>query len=355
MFITIPDQQVISILGNNEIPLTKNQQEFNRLNKQIARLKLLIETDRNRMDVLYAAYMKLIPPLAERDARLRFDLARIMADRSFQYKWPKNEWKTLSESIAVLCGQSFAMLELTEDELTFYHQWVKMPLEVDKAEEIVEDDGRREQNWERKKSKKTLEKELQEQNLMAMQQRSIRSVYLTLAKALHPDKAASEEERLQKEELIKRVTGAYQNKDLPALLLLESEWVALNSNHLASVGDDKLLLYIHALKVQVKALKGEHAALFDDLKYVSVLEYSQVPEKKALQHIRLDAANRKRLIRDLELGNRSLKKGALRKEILDLAAQIVWQSSGFDDWGIDEDGQRVWDEWSEEKLISKII
>src|SRR5690606_8850986 len=70
-----------------------------------------------------------------------------------------------------------------------------------------------------KKTKKQLEKEGIKKEEEILQLKSIRNIYISLVKVLHPD-TNSELENAQKEELMKRVTKAYSEKDLPTLLKL---------------------------------------------------------------------------------------------------------------------------------------
>ncbi len=54
--------------------------------------------------------------------------------------------------------------------------------------------------------------------------RSIRELFRSLARAVHPDSARHEAERLRRTELMKQVTSAYEQGDLARLLELEGAW-----------------------------------------------------------------------------------------------------------------------------------
>lgn len=70
-------------------------------------------------------------------------------------------------------------------------------------------------------SKREIEKEIQAEKTG----KSIRGIYLELVKELHPDKEADETQRLLKEERMKQLTKAYQEKDLASLLRMQINWL----------------------------------------------------------------------------------------------------------------------------------
>jgi len=109
----------------------------------------------------------------------------------------------------------------------------------------------------RKKSQRTLDKENREKQKEALKQKSIRSIYLSLAKILHPDTETDEVLKAEKEEYMKQVTAAYNNKNLPELLELEIRWVNKHENLLSQTPEETLKLYNELLKEQVRNLEEE--------------------------------------------------------------------------------------------------
>jgi len=67
--------------------------------------------------------------------------------------------------------------------------------------------------------------------------RSLRETFRNLARAVHPDRARHDEERVRRTELMKEVTRAYDDGDLARLLELESAWQS--QQVLAEVGDSE--------------------------------------------------------------------------------------------------------------------
>jgi len=56
------------------------------------------------------------------------------------------------------------------------------------------------------------------------ERRSVRELFRSLARALHPDRARHEDDRLRRTEVMKQVTRAYQEGDLARLIELEAAW-----------------------------------------------------------------------------------------------------------------------------------
>ena len=139
----------------------------------------------------------------------------------------------------------------------------------------------KQQNAAKKKTKKQLEKELKQKEAETIKLKSLRNIYISLVKALHPDTETDPTEKLRKEELMKKVTIAYNDKDLPALLQLEMEWVVAESDHLANMPDEKLKLYIASLKEQVAELERERNALYHHPRFSHIRQFAHYHETGA--------------------------------------------------------------------------
>ena len=128
---------------------------------------------------------------------------------------------------------------------------------------------------------------MQEQDEIKL--KNIRSIYISLAKLLHPDTEIDPDIRKEKEEIMKKVTVAYDQKDMSTLLKLEMEWVYKETSHLEKLGDDKLQIYNEALKQQLRDLEMEKKNLRHHPKFAMVSEFGWMNENKALQNIRQEA------------------------------------------------------------------
>ncbi|RYZ04279.1 MAG: hypothetical protein EOO73_24645 [Myxococcales bacterium] len=59
---------------------------------------------------------------------------------------------------------------------------------------------------------------------VGQQRRSLRDIFRSLARAIHPDQARQEDDRERRTEVMKQVTRAYEDGDLARLIELESAW-----------------------------------------------------------------------------------------------------------------------------------
>jgi hypothetical protein len=85
--------------------------------------------------------------------------------------------------------------------------------------------------------------------------------------------------------LMKKVTAAYADKDLAALLKLEMQWVATETRALDTLPDEKLKLYVASLKEQVAALEEEHASVFYNHRFTPISDCWHLTEQQAVREI----------------------------------------------------------------------
>ena len=141
----------------------------------------------------------------------------------------------------------------------------------------------------RPKTKKQMEKEAQEQQKQELKNKSLRSIYLSLAKLLHPDVEPDETLKHEKEELMKQVTIAYNDRDMMYLLQLEMQWVKNHTNELDKMNANTLAIYLQLLKDQVEDLEVENEMLFHSPVYASVAKYQYENITMARADIKRDA------------------------------------------------------------------
>jgi hypothetical protein len=138
----------------------------------------------------------------------------------------------------------------------------------------------------RKKSKKQIKLEEQEKVSDLIKNKSLRSIYITLSKALHPDTETDEALKNHKLELMKSVTIAYEQKDLKTLLRLEMEWVYKTSEHLEQLAEDKLKVYISVLKERVSELEVERQMIKQNPRFMNITDYIGYPHPVAMNYIK---------------------------------------------------------------------
>lgn len=102
--------------------------------------------------------------------------------------------------------------------------------------------------------------------------KSIRAIYIDLIKAFHPDTEQDLEKKLEKEEISKKITEAYGNNDLYALLNLETKFLEQQTNRLQGMKMETVKSYLAMLDNQIKELKqsireykSDHDTLFIDM------------------------------------------------------------------------------------------
>ena len=123
----------------------------------------------------------------------------------------------------------------------------------------------------KKKSAAQLEVEKLQQEVDALKQKNISTIYKQLAKLFHPDLEQDEERKLEKEILMKELTVAYEAKNLHTLLTLELRWIHKENEHLETLTDEKLAVYLQILKEQAKELENEKNELIQHPQYAVLL------------------------------------------------------------------------------------
>ncbi len=124
-----------------------------------------------------------------------------------------------------------------------------------------------------KKSKKELKKEAAQKEIEAAKKKSVSTIFKCLAKLVHPDLELDETERIKKEEFMKKVNQAYNEKDLFTLLALEQELMADSSERLNELSDAQLKIYIKVFKEQLDEIKTKEAKLFYQPEYNFLRNY----------------------------------------------------------------------------------
>ena len=102
------------------------------------------------------------------------------------------------------------------------------------------------------KSARQLEAERIKQETEAIQQKNIGTIYKQLAKLFHPDLEQDMDKKAEKEILMQQLTAAYEAKNLHALLSLELKWIHNENEHLETLTDEKLAVYLEILKEQAQ-------------------------------------------------------------------------------------------------------
>ncbi len=152
----------------------------------------------------------------------------------------------------------------------------------------------------RERTRRTSSSDLPAGGAPAQPRPSVREVFRKLASALHPDRAANEDDRNRRNGLMQRVNLAYEAVDLLALLQLQFEIRQLDAGHMATIPETRLREYNEVLRDRVAQLEREVKLIADQFRMaVGGGVRSITPEtverefEKQLEALRADAAEMK--------------------------------------------------------------
>jgi len=361
-----PAKLDLKISAGKKKKLTKNQQAFNRLTKRIEQLQQAIRKDTTKLETVLKAYNASIPSLQQEISKSRLTLAKALGETTKKLKFGSRQADNLRKVILLLCDEAFAYVEPDRETEQFYNDWSEsnyreevqsqnlamkkafaehakdafgMEIDLDALGDTPEEFTRfarrilnefknsenqqKERSFGKKKSKQQLAREELRQKEEAHQLKSMRSLYLSLAKALHPDIEMDLSEKKRKEELMKKVTAAYADKDLSTLLKLEMQWVASETRTLDTLPDEKLKLYIASLKEQAAALEEEHASVFYNSRFSPIKDVWHLTEQQAIheiQALKQDCARLHEYISDM---TKVCSDPSRRKEIVEFVKEYI--------------------------------
>ncbi|OQP66149.1 hypothetical protein [Niastella populi] len=298
-------------IKSGSIPLSKEQQSFNRLVKRIEKLQQQILDETNKLEQLNRLYMKEIFPNVLELGKLKIRVCHLLHKKRSEIKLSAAQSQKLDDILLDFLDDAFSVIEPDDATKELYSQYSDTTYEeeLSSQEAAMKEDftdmlyGRfgirldpslltenmdREKieaelnkQWEQKekgkkekrKSKKQQEKEQLEQQKEALKNKSLRSVYVALAKILHPDMEQDEALKIEKEEMMKKVTVAYENRDMIQLLQLEMQWIKNHDESLNSMEGAALNAYILLLKDQVKELEAELDMLYLNPAFSAVADF----------------------------------------------------------------------------------
>jgi hypothetical protein len=122
--------------------------------------------------------------------------------------------------------------------------------------------------------KKGLEVFSDKSPIEVVQQKGLAEIYKRLVKLIHPDTEQDETRKKEKEEWMKQLTVAYENKDLSTLLMIESKWIVQAVESHQEFSDEKLRGFIGLLKEQLKSQEQSVLDLMRDVRYRPLVFFS---------------------------------------------------------------------------------
>jgi hypothetical protein len=347
----------LKIVKKGQKTLSKNQQLFNNLTKRIENLEAGIKNEGEKLNRVLIQYSKKVEPLQKEIGNVRINLAKTIANSTFEVKYTKKQLENIREVIIDLCNDAFIYVEPDPKQEDFYDAWAEISYKDEIEEQmennkdifsdmlkemhgininfddidlksenfseiqqkIMEEFEKSKQNGsntDKKKTKKQLEIEAEQKAEEEIKNRSIRSIYIALAKVIHPDTETDLILKAEKEEIMKQVTSAYDRKDLPTLLKLEMEWVHKESEHLEKLSEEKLNIYISALKQQVKDLEQQKKMLYMHPRFMAIFDMVELSEKTAMSRIQNEVRENNHVKKALIHFIKEFEKPNSKKQIL---------------------------------------
>jgi len=311
-------------IKSGSIPLSKEQLEFNRLTRRIEKLQKQIPDETKKLQDLNNLYQNEVYAKVLELGKLKIDICHLLDTKRTEIKLPALQNQKLDHLLLDFLDDAFSVIEPDdatkelykkysrssyEDELSSQESAVKEvfsdmlykkfglrldPSMLTQNPDFARIEAELKKQWEQKerlkkakrKTKKQLEKEELEQQKEALKNKSIRSIYVALAKILHPDTEPDEALKQEKEEMMKLVTVAYENRDLMQLLQLEMQWIKKHDDSLSKMEASTLNVYIHLLKDQVKELEQELDLLYVHPAFSAVTAYSLLNTNEASREIK---------------------------------------------------------------------
>lgn len=131
-------------------------------------------------------------------------------------------------------------------------------------------EGKEEDLFKKPKNKKQIQMEDKHKIYEEIEKKNLNNIYKQLVKVLHPDLEPDLQKKKEKEEMMKKLTTAYENKDLYTLLDLETKFL-FSDNKLKP--DEQIKIYNEMLKNQIAALEQKIDMLFLSPNYFPIQRF----------------------------------------------------------------------------------
>jgi len=287
------------VTGHDQPKLSKGQQAFNKLIKQIEKKRVQLADWETAIPLYQQKYVSELLPLVKdlMDMQVKFlhsldracdhteikksergmiaslivelagELLASRDDKELNAVYNKHSHSDYDKKEAANIKGMKAMMEdvlgvdLGDDFDMSSPEDLFKRVQAQMAEEFEQENAER-QAWEelrpkRKKSAKQLAKEAQIKAEEQQVSLSIREVYRKLASALHPDREPDAQERKRKTALMQRVNEAYEKRNLLQLLKLQLELEHIDQATVNNISEDRLKHYNKILKEQLEELDQE--------------------------------------------------------------------------------------------------
>ncbi|SOD91873.1 hypothetical protein [Spirosoma fluviale] len=276
-----PTQHQLVRIGTGSDSLSKSQKEFNRLTQKIEETTAELKQLREASDYIYQRLQANYQPFVDQYIQLRVNLVRLF-DRAYEHDdITRAEQKKLADLIRTIASDLIFQYDVDSLEPIYAKYKTSDSDEPDQqlatwtgersddsgydsdsvvAEEAAEDERQR-QRASKPKSEKRLAREAKKKADEQNTTKAVRTLYMDLVKAFHPDREPDEAEKVRKTEIMHRVIAAYEKSDLLALFRLQLEFERIDQAHLESLAESQLNYYNKILRQQAQELDDELAGL----------------------------------------------------------------------------------------------
>jgi hypothetical protein len=180
----------------------------------------------------------------------------------------KMDMKDMFDEMGVDMELDFLHHNMTEEEMAQYANRMRAEMQSKEEEKKRQAFGN---------PKRETKRQIKERLAKEAQDKSISIIYKGLAKALHPDLEQDQNKKGQKEELMKKVTVAYQKKDLHTLLKLELEILYSEEKGIDKLSNEKIKAYNELLREQIEELQMQIDMLPEHPRYSPLLAFVHEP------------------------------------------------------------------------------
>lgn len=290
-------------IGQPKSVLSKRQKEFNQLSEKIEQLDLLIPELKTARNQIIQRIPTDLNPLVLEFQTFRVEMVNLM-DRTYENDLFRNAYQTklaylITENAFDLIAH-YGFYELK----SVYNKYSDVDIETallaiqkNDSEKItdpaflIEEESTSENEFpehfhdlpqeEQQRIKEERRAERLQSRINEAKQnmdkqkttKSVRTVYMDLVKAFHPDLETDEDEKLRKTEIMQRVIECYQENNLLGLLKLQIEFDRIDQDHLENLTKNQLNYYNKVLKQQVDDLEIEKEIVQKEISDLCGLPY----------------------------------------------------------------------------------
>jgi len=305
--------------------------EFNKLVIDIEKLRTELSREEEKLELFSDFHTKNIRPVQEALCKCKLEMVMALDEWSENSKLPNTTMTELELIIPELLAEAFEFIPSDETTGGVFEKWAGVGLsevlhdeKMEQLEELEDfmksmgvdldlkginyddpdsmaefhkrvsdareqlDKKKTEKKAARKRSKKQMAAEESKIIQDAIKNKNLRTVYLSLAKILHPDNETDPSLKLEKEEVMKQVTKAYEDKDIITLLVIETQWLKNTQERLANIKEDVASIYIQLLKEQTKKLRQEKAELRFHFRFQNIASFVGEKVERGLLRLALE-------------------------------------------------------------------